>query len=290
MTWLELDDRILEHPKFIRAVKLAGSEAIHLWLGIRAYCGQNLTNGFVPDDMLDEVRGPSDQKRRSKALEALKTVRSLDQAEGGIQMQNYLKWSSSRDDVLRRREAARERKQRSRGPSAGSHAVTDAERTSESRRDGRRTDVGVRSPSQTPARADPLPLPSPPDPDPTTTTGSQARQDDRASGTRPVAAVVIAAKTSCPKDLVLTDDQRSMLEVTPGIPGWAIDELTAKFVGKALGDPDDLRPLATWRKCLSAAVCGDWGNARTRPKKPVPEAAQATDDTDGYGRSDEWAV
>jgi hypothetical protein len=114
MSWLELDDRILEHPKFIRAVKLGGSEAVHLWLGIRSYCGQNLTNGKVPADMIDELRGPIEPQGRAKALEVLISVGLLIRDGEEILMHNYLKWSSSRNDVLKRRKQARERQAKSR--------------------------------------------------------------------------------------------------------------------------------------------------------------------------------
>jgi hypothetical protein len=161
MSWLELDDQILAHPKFIRAVKLGGSEAIHLWLGLRAYCGQLLTNGFIPEDMLDEVRGPTNPKSRAKAMAALKTVGLLDQIEGGLMMHDFLDWSSSREEVLQRRSSAKERKRRSRGSSDLSHTVTDHV-TQEESEDVSRCDVavghsGVRAVSQTPARAFPSP-------------------------------------------------------------------------------------------------------------------------------------
>lgn len=120
MSWLELDDGILDHPKFIRAIKIGGSETVHLWLGLRAYCGKQLTDGFVPNDMIDEVRGPRDSKKRAAALEALRTVSLLDPADGGVQMHNYLKWSKSREQVLAMRKQARDRQAKSRG----GHTVT----------------------------------------------------------------------------------------------------------------------------------------------------------------------
>jgi hypothetical protein len=161
LSWLELDDRILEHPKFIRAVKLGGSEAIHLWLGIRAYCGQNLTDGKVPRDMLDEVRGPSNEKKRELALGALVTVGLIrDNGNQGVAMHDYLQWSSSREDVLERRGKARERKARSRGPS---------QRDSE--RPGGGTPTGVTPIVTNPHGRDPS---APPPSSTPTTTGSEA--------------------------------------------------------------------------------------------------------------------
>jgi len=130
MTWLEVDDGILDHPKFIRAVKLGGSEAVHLWLGIKAYCNKQLTDGFIPTDMLDEVRGPKDPKKRAIALEALRTAKLLDDAEGGLQMHDYLEISRSRKAVLEGRRKNAERQSRLRGnysPSnVSSNGVTDS--------------------------------------------------------------------------------------------------------------------------------------------------------------------
>ncbi len=120
MSWIELDDGILDHPKFIRAVKLGGGDAVHMWLGIRAYCAKQLTDGFVPTDMLDELRGPTVGKRRDAALTALRQVGLIEDAPDGVRMHDYLQWSKSRDAVLRQREAARERQAKSRG----SHGVT----------------------------------------------------------------------------------------------------------------------------------------------------------------------
>lgn len=154
MSWLELDDGILDHPKFIRAVKLGGSETVHLWLGIKSYCNKQLTDGLVPTDMLDEVRGPKDAKKRMAALAALIEVKLLDNVENGVQMHNYLKWSRSRADVLESRRKNSERQAKSRG----SHSVT----------------ARVVTPSVT----DPSPLLSPSSPPPTPE-GERAPRVDR---------------------------------------------------------------------------------------------------------------
>ena len=122
MSWLELDDGILEHPKFVRAIKLAGSEAVHLWLGLRAYCGKHLTDGFVAEDMMDEVKGPKDPEKRAAALDALFEVGLLEKTRrAGLQMHDYLQWSKSREQVLAAREQARARKTKSRGSGGGGH-------------------------------------------------------------------------------------------------------------------------------------------------------------------------
>jgi 5-methylcytosine-specific restriction endonuclease McrA len=129
---LELDDQILNHPKFIRAVKIGGSEPIHMWLGIRAYVGQNLSDGFVPADMVDEVRGPLG-KKRTAALKVLTDVGLLhhvacgrislpvcDRCDSmvaavvpvggaGYLMHDFLQWSSSKEQVLQWRASNNQR-------------------------------------------------------------------------------------------------------------------------------------------------------------------------------------
>lgn len=164
MTWMTLDDAMLDHPKFIRAVKRGGSEAVHLWLGLRAYCAKHLTDGDVPEDMLDEVRGPSDPKRRRAALEALLAddVGLLERTSTGVRLHDYLQWSESRVQVLAKREKARERKARSRGTASAGRE----ESRRDEQRDGARTD-DVHSGVVTNPRARDLPshpIPSHPDP------------------------------------------------------------------------------------------------------------------------------
>jgi len=111
MSWIELDDGILDHPKFIRAIKLGGSEALHLWLALRVYCAKHLTDGSVPRDMLAEVRGPQNQAKRERALDALLTVGLLEEdGESGYRLHDFLQWSKSRAEILaaRQRNAARQ--------------------------------------------------------------------------------------------------------------------------------------------------------------------------------------
>jgi hypothetical protein len=180
VSWISLDDGILEHPKFIRAVKLGGSEAIHLWLGLRAYCARHLTDGFIPEDMLDEVRGPA-LKARKRALDALLAVGLVDPADGGVALHDYLDWSRSRDDVVSKRDAARARQAKSRAtrtgqsqasatPSQRDARASDASVTPEpaslSQRDARVTDASVTEPSpllSSPYLTNPTKPPKPPE-------------------------------------------------------------------------------------------------------------------------------
>lgn len=105
-------------------------------------------------------------------------------------------------------------------------------------------------------------------------TKDETRRDETTTPKPPVVAAV-----ACPSDLRLTDGQRGTLE-TGMIPGWAIDELTTRFVAKYGADPEDRRTLVVWRKCLSMAISSDWGNANKRPKKPEGNASVILWDTE----------
>ena len=189
MSWLELDDRILEHPKFIRAVKLAGSGAIHLWLGLRAYCGQYLTDGTIPADMLDEVRGPRDESRKV-AFKALFSVGLLEKApDGGCQMHDFLDWSSSRDDIERRKARSRERKRAVRADRPRDTERTDCGQTAESVR----TDDGINCLSVSSRARAPLlssPLQKREERSPTPDSAGQRPRDPMADSFAPIRADV----------------------------------------------------------------------------------------------------
>jgi hypothetical protein len=145
---IELDDQILNHPKFIRAIAKGGSAVIHLWLGLRAYCSQHLTDGFVPDDMFTEVRGPTDSRSRNRATNCLAECNLLHRADGGWTLHDYLDHSSSREQVMAWRKANRDRKRQSRGVS---HRDNECDNTSDGKCDGDRdtsvTTSGVPAPS-----------------------------------------------------------------------------------------------------------------------------------------------
>lgn len=114
MSWLELDDQILEHPKFIRAVKIGGSDAVFTWLGLRAYCAQKLSDGEIPADMIDEIRGPRESRKRAAAIAALVEVGLVETTDNGLRLHDYLHWSRSKEEIETRRQANAGRQRRHR--------------------------------------------------------------------------------------------------------------------------------------------------------------------------------
>lgn len=246
MSWIELDDGILEHPKFIRAARVGGSEAIHFWLGLRAYCAKNLTNGRIPGDMLDEVRGPKGGARR-RALECLVEVGLVHRVNSSedIEMHDYLDWASSREQIMDRRDRARVKKSRQRSLSLGDSSGT-----------ARGVPGGVPDPR---ARV-PLPLPLPN----TTTTP--------VGGTSPVVVVmdprsgepVKRAQVPKPKVNPLTEDDVGNLKL--GDPAITDEFIEAEVRDWLLEPPDptDLRWPDKWRVHAVKLVRGRWRDQATR--------------------------
>lgn len=117
MSKIELDDQILRHPKFRRAVARGGSAVIHMWLALRAYCAQQLTDGHIPIDMIDFVDGPTDSRSKNRAISCLADSNLLHRTDTGWFLHDYLDHSSSRAQVIAWREANRTRKRNSRGMS-----------------------------------------------------------------------------------------------------------------------------------------------------------------------------
>jgi hypothetical protein len=94
---------------------------------------------------------------------------------------------------------------------------------------------------------DPIPGPS------TTTTNEPTSSDSR---------------VPCQSGLKLTPDQYRALEMSPGVPAWAVDAITAKYVTSYLGKPSERRTVEQWRSGLVTAVCSTWSDPAKRPAKP----------------------
>lgn len=117
MSWFRIDDGMLDHPKWKRAIRTGGDAALHLWLALGTWCSRHLTDGKVPADMLGEIPGPRGKRTQERAWRALTEasliVRHID---GSVLVHDYLHYNPSRDDVLAERERWRGRKQKQRVP------------------------------------------------------------------------------------------------------------------------------------------------------------------------------
>lgn len=125
MPWGRIDDSLYDHRKVEAlpdAIRLAcvGLQALAI-----SWCNRQLTDGFVPANRIAKLHGT----RRHR--DALVAVEMWDEAPGGIQIHNFLRYNRSRAQVIAEREAARARMEQKRhgsrevrpntdGPFAGS--------------------------------------------------------------------------------------------------------------------------------------------------------------------------
>lgn len=144
MSWLRLDDDMLDHPKWVRAIRDGGSAALHLWIGLCSWCSRHLTDGEIPADMVETIAGPRGTKVTAKARRALADASLIVQRDdGGVTVVDYLERNPSRAEVTE--------KKRRRAQSQQDYA--------DRRRGAGQQPVELTDPRPT---ADPPPIPIPP--------------------------------------------------------------------------------------------------------------------------------
>ncbi len=125
MTWLKLDDRFDEHPKFVGL----SDKALALWLKGLAYCSRHLTDGHIPKAVLRRLDGTP---KAAKELVAAGLWEEWADYPDEYLVHNYLVHQRSRQTVEAQRSAGAARAARhrvSRGPTnAVSNAVTERAR------------------------------------------------------------------------------------------------------------------------------------------------------------------
>jgi hypothetical protein len=120
VTWFRVDDGLHSHPKAFRA----GTPALGLWVRAGSWSADQLTDGFVPDDIV-RLYGTKAMARR------LVDAGLWEQREGGYQFHQWEQQQPTRDAVYDRRAKAAERVTRWRARRAaaaepGCNGVTDA--------------------------------------------------------------------------------------------------------------------------------------------------------------------
>ncbi len=125
MVWFKVDDSFWSHPKVLT---LSG-DALALWVRAGAYCGQQLTDGFVS---LQALRMLAD---RDAAVE-LANAGLWESVRGGFQFHDWAEYQPTREHVIEERKKATERKRKSRQASQSASRTT-------SHRDRRGTDAVI---------------------------------------------------------------------------------------------------------------------------------------------------
>jgi hypothetical protein len=108
MTWFKVDDSFHSHPKSM-AIELA---AIGLWTVAGSWSGANLTDGFVPDHVVQRL-----SMGQSTLAQALVDAGLWRRAKGGYRFHDWDSYQPSRESVLERRKVWRDKKADQRGKS-----------------------------------------------------------------------------------------------------------------------------------------------------------------------------
>ncbi len=97
MSWFRVDDGFHNHPKVIAA----GTAAVGLFARCGSYCSQQLTDGYVPDEV---VRGYGTRAQ----IDRLIRVGMFERVDGGYQLHDFLDRNPSRVEVLSERARRKE--------------------------------------------------------------------------------------------------------------------------------------------------------------------------------------
>lgn len=117
MPWFRVDDGFAFHRKAIKA----GNAALGLWVRAGSWCAHQLTDGFVPDEVLTLLGATT------KDADALLAAGLWDRLEEGYEFRGWHDYQPTKADVEDERAKARERQKewRKNRRNAVSNAVTD---------------------------------------------------------------------------------------------------------------------------------------------------------------------
>ena len=145
VSWFKVDDKLHEHRKS----RIAGAPAMGLWVMAGSWCGDNLTDGFVPDCIA--ARWDRSYRRLAERLVDA-GFWDVDEVNGepGWRFRNWSEFQPTRAQVEDERRAARERM-------AAVRAKRSPERSDDVRPNFGGSSDDVRSTRPDPSRRDPLP-------------------------------------------------------------------------------------------------------------------------------------
>jgi len=122
-----LDDRLLTHPKLLKAGQRLGQDgsgkALYLYLWGIAYAKQHLTDGFIPFNVISSCGVISESGQVAKIL-ADRSVRLWRKVYGGYQIHDFHKYNPSANEEKEKRESARQRMAKWRAAKAKARQAT----------------------------------------------------------------------------------------------------------------------------------------------------------------------
>ena len=166
MTWMKVDDGFHASPKLQSIPARHRFQAAGLWVIAGSWSSQQMTDGFVPDYMIEAW------KPTRLTVESLVNAGLWERVRGGFAFRSWLEYNPSKEQTEREREASKERM-----------------RASRERKKSERAGKAVANSDVAPQQAEPLqrntpePLqrPDPTRPDPTRPTSKEGRGESSRS-------------------------------------------------------------------------------------------------------------
>jgi len=120
MPWFNVDDGFANSKPVLKIPRRYRCAAIGLWTLAGSWSAKELTDGFIPDEALEEFAGTP------AIAEYLVRAGLWKKIDGGWQFEGWSKWQKTKEKVLayREREAEKKRGQRSSPKPAGSESVS----------------------------------------------------------------------------------------------------------------------------------------------------------------------
>lgn len=149
MAWFKIDDGLHSSRKFLSIPRRHRFAALGLWTMAGSWCADQLTDGHVPNYMIDEWMPPP------SAADVLVNAGLWERESSGFVFRNWHEYQPSRQDVDAERAASRERMREIRARRKQPKPQKDAEEPDMFGRTGANGSESVRNPD--PTRPDPTP-------------------------------------------------------------------------------------------------------------------------------------
>ena len=95
MTWIKLDTNLFRNPKILEA----GKDGVMMYVAGLCYCGENLTDGHIPNKAIRIIGGDADVDDPDATAEVLVGVGLWERNGSGFTVHNYLEWQRSAEEV-----------------------------------------------------------------------------------------------------------------------------------------------------------------------------------------------
>lgn len=105
MPYVKIDDGIFRNPKVVQI----SSSAKLIYIASICYCGQSLTDGFIPTNAARMLAADAGVSYSARFINELLSAGLWDEVRGGYAVHDYLAYNESAQKVQAKKDAARER-------------------------------------------------------------------------------------------------------------------------------------------------------------------------------------